>query len=247
MEIRGTRRVVLAVVASMGVVAALAACSPNTTVTSTAELPRTVTVTSTGSATVVPDAARAQVSIVAEDSQSAEVAQGLAAEATTAVLAALTASGVAEADIATSGLSVGPTYTYSDNTQTLTGYQATQTLSLTLRDLATAGATLDAAVQAGGNTVRVDSFSAFVSDPTMTAAKAREQAVRSAQAQAEQYAELLGFSLGDVTRVSEVSASAPPPIAFDMAVGGAESAPSTPVSAGTTEVSVTVEVSWAIG
>lgn len=247
MEIRGTRRVVLGVAACIGAVVALAACSPNTTVTSTNELPRTVTVTATGSATVVPDAARAQISIVAEDPQSAEVAQASAAEATTAVLAALAASGVEEADISTSGLSVGPMYTYSDNTQTLTGYQATQTLSLTLRDLANAGATLDGAVQAGGNLVRVDSFAAFVSDPTTTAVKAREQAVGIAQAQAEQYAELLGFSLGEVARVSESSTSAPPPIAFDMAVGGAESAPNTPVSPGTTEVSVTVEVTWAIG
>lgn len=241
------RRIAVVTAAAAAAVAALAACSPNTTVSTTTEAPRAVTVTATGTATVVPDAARAQITIVGEDPESAQAAQAEAATATTAVLEALAANGVAEADIATSGLSVGPTYTYADNTQTLTGYQATQSLTVTLRDLATAGTTLDAAVQAGGNTVRVDSFSAFVTDPTATAVKAREQAVAIATAQAEQYAQLLGFSLDGVTSVQESSTSAPPPVAFDMAQGAAESAPSTPVSAGTTEVSVTVTVSWAIG
>lgn len=240
------RIAVVAAVASAAVVA-LAACSPNTTVSTTTEAPRTVTVTATGTATVVPDAARAQITIVGEDPQSAQAAQAEAAQAATAVLEALAASGVAEADIATSGLSVGPTYTYADNTQTLTGYQATQSLTVTLRDLATAGSTVDAAVSAGGNAVRVDSFAAFVTDPTATAVKAREQAVAIATAQAEQYAELLGFDLSGVASVSESSSSAPPPIAYDMAQGAAESAPSTPVSAGTSEVSVTVTVAWAIG
>lgn len=241
------RRIAAVAAVAATAVVALAACSPNTMVSTTTEAPRTVTVTATGTATVVPDAARAQITVVGEDPQSAQAAQAEAAEATTAVLAALAAGGVDDADIATSGLSVGPTYTYADNTQTLTGYQATQTLLMTLRDLATAGSTIDSAVSAGGNTVRVDSFSAFVTDPTATAVKAREQAVSIATAQAEQYAELLGFSLAGVASVSESSTSAPPPVAFDMAQGAAESAPSTPVSAGTTEVSVTVVVSWTIG
>ena len=161
---------------------------------------------------------------------------------------ALKANGIAEADIATQGITVGPTYNYTnEGGQVLTGYQASQTLQVTLRDLTTAGATLDAVVAAGGNAARVDSLTPYVTDPSVAANKARAQAVELAQKQAEQYASLLGFTLGAVTSVSEsTSSTAPQPVAMsDM--GAAESKVATPIQAGTTQVSVTVSISWSIG
>ncbi len=65
---------------------------------------------------------------------------------------------------------------------------------MTLRDLTTAGATLDSVVAAGGNAARIDSLAPYVTDPTIAANKARAQAVDIAEAQAAQYAELLGFT-----------------------------------------------------
>ena len=225
----------------------LAACAPTTTVTTDAAALRTVSVSATGQADAVPDAARASITVEVTDPASGQQAQQDAAVAATAVLDALGAAGVADADIATQSVTVAPTYTYtSDGGQQLIGYRASQTLTVTLRDLATAGATLDAVVAAGGNAVRVDSLTTFVTDPTVAAQAARAQAVQIAQAQAQQYAQLLGFTLGEVASVSESSSTiAPPPIALADAAASAEKVP-TPIEPGTTQVSVTLNISWAI-
>ena len=207
-----------------------------------------MSVSATGMADAVPDAAHASLSVMTIDPKSAKAAQEAAAVATTKVIDALKAAGVDEADIATQAINVGPTYTYTiDGGQTPNGYQASQTLTVTLRDLTTAGATLDAVVAAGGNAARVDSLSTFVTDPTVAAGKARAQAVDIARAQAEQYASLLGFTLGPVASVAESSTSnGPMPVAMaEDAAASAEKVP-TPIEAGTTQISVTLSVAWLI-
>lgn len=227
---------------------ALAACSPMTVTSTAPEAPRTVSVSATGQADVVPDAAKASITVEVTDPTTAQTAQQQAAVAATGVIDALTKAGVDKADIATQGISVAPAYNYTnDGGQQLIGYRASQTFTVTLRDLTTAGATLDAVVAAGGNAVRVDSVSAFVTDPTQAANKARQQAVEIATAQAKQYAELLGFTLGPVASVSESSSVAPPPVALsDAAAASPEGKVPTPVEPGTTQVSVTLNVAWSI-
>lgn len=242
-----TRRSV-ALLALPVALAALVACSPATVTSAQPEAPRTVSVSATGEAEAVPDAAKASLTIEVTDPSSAQAAQQDAAVAATQVLEALAAAGVPEADIATQGINVGPTYNYTaDGGQTLLGYRAAQTITVTLRDLTTAGATLDSVVAAGGNAARIDSLSPYVTDPTVAANKARAQAVAIAEAQAAQYAELLGFTLGPVSSVSESSSTiAPPPVAMsDMAAAPAEKVP-TPIQPGTTLVSVTLNVAWSI-
>ena len=247
MSRRHVGRAAAAIVTAVGAALALAACSPSTVVNSSPDSVRTISVTSTGQADATPDAARASLTIEVIDPASAQKAQEDAAVAATAVLDALTAAGVADADVSTQGVSVAPQYTYTDAGQQLIGYRAAQTIEVTLRDLATAGATLDSVVAAGGNSVRVDSFSTFVVDPTKAAEAARAQAVQIAQEQAQQYAELLGFTLGDVMSVSEsTSTVGPPPIAYaEDAAAPAEKVP-TPIEPGTTQISVTLNISWGI-
>jgi uncharacterized protein YggE len=235
--------------AALGAAAlALAACSPSTVVTSTAEQPRTVSVSATGQADAVPDAAKASLTVEVTDPASAQKAQEDAAVAAQATLDALAAAGIADADIATQALSVAPAYNYTaDGGQQQIGFRAAQTIEVTLRDLTTAGATLDAVVAAGGNAVRIDALTPYVTDPTVAAKAARAQAVQIAQAQAEQYAELLGFTLGPVASVSESSSTVgPPPVAYsDAAAASPEKVP-TPIEPGTTQISVTLNVAWAI-
>lgn len=236
----------------LGLVAAallVSACQPaaTTVVSPTAAPPRTVAVTSTGSAEAVPDAAKATLTVQAQDPSSAKAAQQAAASATTKVIDALKAAGVDEKDIATQAIQVGPTYNYTnDGGQILTGYAASQTLTVTFRDLDTAGATLDAVVKAGGNTVRIESLMPFVTDPSIAAGKAREQAVDIAQKQAEQYASLLGFELGPVASVSEATTTpVQPPVAYADTAAEAQKV-ATPIQAGTQEVTVTLNITWSI-
>lgn len=207
--------------------------------------PRTVNVSATGSTEVAPDAAKASLTVSTANASSASSAQRATAEATVKVVDAVKKAGVDAADIATQSISVSPVYRYSSTgSQSLDGYQATQSITVTLRDLTTAGATLDAIVTAGGNAVSIDSVSTYVSDPAAASQQARAQAVDIARAQAQQYAELLGFSLGPVASVNETSSNAPAPIAMADAVGGEKV--STPIEPGTTKVSVTLDVSWLI-
>lgn len=208
-------------------------------------IPRTVNVSATGSTEVAPDAAKATLTVSTVNATSAAEAQSATAAATVKVVDALKKAGVAEADIATQSISVSPVYRYSSTgSQTLDGYQATQSLTVTLRDLSTAGATLDAVVAAGGNAVRIDSVTTYVSDPAAATEKARTQAVEVARAQAQQYAELLGFTLGPVASINETSSNAPSPVPMADAASGEKV--STPIEPGTTKVSVVLDVSWLI-
>jgi uncharacterized protein len=242
------RRSIVALSAAVALAAvALSACSPTTVTSAPAEVPRTVSVTATGQADVVPDAARAGITIEVQNPTSAKTAQEDAALAATQAIDALKAAGVAEADIATQGVNVSPVYNYTqDGGQQLIGYRAAQSLTVTLRDLTTAGATLDAVVAAAGNAARIDSLTTYVTDPTAAASKARAQAVDIAKAQAEQYATLLGFTLGPVASVSETTVNTPPPVAFDAAAAAPAEKVPTPVEPGTQQVSVTISVSWSI-
>lgn len=196
----------------------------------------------------MPDAAKAQLTVQTQDPSSAKAAQQAAAVASTKVIDALKAAGIDEADIATRAIQVGPVYNYTnDGGQQLVGYQASQSIEVTMRDLDTAGATLDAVVKAGGNAARIDALTPYVTDPSIAAGKAREQAVEIAQKQAEQYANLLGFDLGPVASVSEATTTpVQPPVAFADSAGAEAQKVSTPISAGTQEVTVTLNITWSI-
>lgn len=205
-----------------------------------------VTVQGTGSVKVVPDgvAFSFSVTIVAESTQSAVASVATAAdEARSALLDA----GVDEEDIATQSASVYPEYTYSgDGTQTLKGYRATQNFAVTLRDTDRAGETVDAVVAAAGDAVQINSVTPVLIDTTDATNDAREKAIDNAKDKAEDYADLLDVDLGDVLVVTEVSAPSgvTPILARDsgMVEGGAK----TQIDLGVQEVSVTVEVRWAL-
>ena len=232
-----------------GAVARLCACAPATTVVAPGgAAARTVSVAATGTAEATPNAARASITVESIDPSSAQVAQAATARVATLALDELKAAGVDAADIATRAITVGPVYDYtSEGGQNLIGYRASQTLTVTLRDLATAGATLDAVVKAGGNAVRIDSLEPFVTNPAAATEKARAQAVDIARDQAEQYAQLLGFTLGAVATVSESTSNSPMPMFAnaDAAASEDKTVP-TPIEAGTTEVTVTLNVAWLI-
>lgn len=205
-----------------------------------------VTVQGTGSVKVVPDgvAFSFAVTLIAESTKSAVAAVAAAADqARTALLDA----GVDEADIATQSASVYPEYTYgSDGSQTLKGYRATQNFAVTLRDTDRAGETVDAVVAASGDAVQINSVTPVLIDTTDATNDAREKAIDSAKSKAEDYADLLDVDLGDVLVVTEVSAPSgvTPILARDG--GMAESVAKTQIDLGVQEVSVTVEVRWAL-
>jgi len=172
-------------------------------------------------------------------SVSAALAQ--ANEATNRVTAALHGTGVATADIQTSGLSIYPSY--SDRSQVPTGYQVTEALTATLRQLDKAGQQIQAAADAGGNAITVSNVSLNLTDDGPLLAVARANAMKDARAKAEQFARAAGEQLGQVISITPAGNSSPP--VNPMASASAGSA-AVPISPGSQQVSVSVTVVYAV-
>ncbi len=158
------------------------------------------------------------------------------------VIAVLKDSGVDPADLQTSRLSISPSYGDKND---ITGYQVTNSVTARLRDIAKAGAVIDAVGQKAGNAARVQQLSFSIDDDSALRAAARADAVKQAQAQAKQLADAAGVKLGPVHSIVESSASMPTPVfAAADAAGAAPS--SVPVEPGSQELSVVVQVVYDI-
>jgi uncharacterized protein YggE len=204
---------------------------------------RFITTTGNGTVSVIPDAVRvsATVSVLGATSKAA-----LATANTTsvAVRKALTANKIAARDIATQSILVFPEYSYPDNsTPVISGYRASQSFSITVRAAATAGAVVDAIVDAGGANVMINGASPFVLNNEKATDLARAAAVKSARAKAASYAKLLGVKLGRVVFLNEQSSPNPFPV-FGVTAKAEDLA--TQIDLGQQEVTVLVTVRWAI-
>ncbi|MFD7133374.1 SIMPL domain-containing protein [Streptomyces sp. NPDC059894] len=199
--------------------------------------PATVTVTGDGSASAAPDLAvvAAGVETVAETPQRAVETQARAADA---LLAAVRAQGVADRDIRTENVTLGPVHDTTDGTSRPTGYQAGQSFSVTVREVKRTGAVLQAITDAAGEAGRINSVSFGVSDPAPLQARARQAAHDDAHAKAVQYARLSGHRLGRLVSFSEDAAGHPRPVpaAVDAVAIGA----GVPVATGLIRATATV-------
>ena len=140
-----------------------------------------VTVTGTGNVSGVPN----QLSLsmgVQTSAGSVATALRQANAAARSVTAVLRRSGVAPADIQTSGLSIYPSYSNSSGVPS--GYQVSEQLTITLRRFSVAGSQISAAARAGGNATTIDGVSLNLSDTSTLLASAREKAVADAKAKA---------------------------------------------------------------
>jgi uncharacterized protein YggE len=206
---------------------------------------RYISVSATGTTMVVPDAVRinATVSVLSKTSKDT-----LAASSTTAALVrkALTANKIATKDIATQSVSVNPEYSYPQDgsAPVLTGYRASQSFSITVRDAATAGAVVDSIVTAGGDNLQLNGVGPFVLSDDKATDIARSYAVGRAKAKAASYAKLLGVKLGKVIFLEETSVPTIYPI-YTASAKAEDS--STRIDLGQQKVSVSVSVRWAIG
>ena len=167
------------------------------------------------------------------------------AEQMNRVLAAIQAAGVADKDVQTSGISLNPQYRYEENQPPrITGYQASNTVNVKLREVAKMGKVLDALVASGANQVNGPSFG--IDDPEPLYDRARLDALKAARARAETYAGALGVRVRRIVSISEGGAAMPSPMPR-MAMMKAEAYDSTPVAAGESSVSVNLDVVFELG
>jgi hypothetical protein len=207
--------------------------------------PRTITVVGEGKVRVKPDVAQASIGV---EVINGDVKQA-SADATAVMeklLEALKAQGVAENDIQTSYFNVWVERPYSPegtpSTEAL--YHVSNTVNVTIRDLSKVATTLGAAIEAGANSVNSVTFS--VADPSELEIQARQQAIEKALAKAQELAGLNNVTLGEVVSVSEMAPGAIPlydAARYAQGVGGGGVGP---ISPGEVEVSVQLEVAYAI-
>jgi len=205
-----------------------------------------IQVTGRGEVMAVPDIATLRLGIAAQAATVAE-AQSQANEAMIRVKDALIDNGVAEEDIQTQYFSIRQVTKWDRETEeeVVIGYRVTNKVTAKIRDIDKTGAIIDAVAEAGGDLTRIDGISFSVDDPSTYYEEAREKAMADAQAKAEQLAELADVTLGKPTYISEGIQI--PPIIYPREVYVEEApAPVTPISPGEIEISLTVQVAYAI-
>jgi uncharacterized protein YggE len=205
---------------------------------------RVISVPGVGRVSVQPDIATLRLGVMVVR-QTAAAARESAAASMTAVLEALSARGVARKDLRTALLSLSPVTDYSPETgPRVTGYQAANSVAVTVRDLASAGALIDAALAAGATSM--DGLDFGVDDPSAAEEQARQLAMADARRRAQTIAQAAGLTLGAVTNVVEGERGGPVPFPVLRAVAFKAEAADTPVEAGSQEIVVSVTVAYSI-
>ncbi|MCH2495403.1 MAG: SIMPL domain-containing protein [Pseudomonadota bacterium] len=127
-----------------------------------------------------------------------------------AVIDRIKALGIKDKDIQTTGINLSAQYDYDQSTsrQVFRGYQASNRVNVTLREVPRAGEVLDALVAAGATDINGPNFA--LDDDTGARAQARKAAFDKARAQAEEYARWSGFSGVRLLEINESVAAGPP-------------------------------------
>ena len=203
------------------------------------DTPRQVTVVGSGEVEGTPDTlnTNASISFVAQD---VTTAMNQTNERQQQVLDALIEAGIDPKDIATTNVSLQPQYS-PDGVPNVVGYEASNSIDVTIRDISVASRVLALIVSNGGDATRINSVAFSIADDSQLVKDARTRAFQDAQERAQQYSDLSGLSLGKVISISEVAGGStpPPPIPMDRAMASA-----VPVSPGQQTVGFSVTVIW---
>jgi uncharacterized protein YggE len=197
-------------------------------------------VSAEGRTTRVPDVATIRAGVV---SQAATAAAALSdnAQRMNRVLAALKKAGVAPRDIATASVGLSPQYRYAENQPpVITGYQATNSVSVRFRDVAKSGVILDALVGEGAN--QIDGPNLAIDQPDAALDEARADAVKRARARAELYARAAGMRVTRIVSITENGENAGSPNPPMLMARASMAKDSTQIVAGEKDVTVSISV-----
>lgn len=189
-----------------------------------------------------PDIVTVSAGVTTQARTAVEAMRSNAAQMTS-VIDRIKALGVAERDIQTAGINLGAMYDYNQaqQRQVFRGYQASNRVSVKLRDIQRTGEVLDALVAAGATDLGGPDWS--IDDDTAARAQARRQAMETARAQALEYARAAGYADIRLLEISETIARQPPmPFVGQLRAEAADAA--TPVQPGMVQTGVTVRVTY---
>jgi len=200
-------------------------------------------VSATGEATRVPDVAIISAGVVTRAATARAALQQNAAQMER-VRAALKRAGIADRDIQTSNISLNPEYRYvQDQPPRLTGYTASNQVSVRFRDIAKSGDILDALVAEGANQINGPNLT--IDKPEEALDEARTKAIAIGRARADIYARALGMRVVRLLSVSESGGNypVPPPMPVMMEARAMGSA-ATKIDPGEQKVSVSLGMTF---
>ncbi|SMF68300.1 SIMPL domain-containing protein [Allosphingosinicella indica] len=201
-------------------------------------------IVATGEINRVPDVARISAGVVTQAQSASEAIRGNSAQMAK-VMAALKRAGIAERDIQTSTISLNPEYRYADNQPpVLTGYRASNQVDVRFRDIAQTGKILDALVAEGAN--QINGPNLMIDKPEAAMDEARQQALKTAQARADQYARALGKRVVRILSISESGAQPPYPMPVAVQSFARDGAAEAKIAPGEQTISTTLQVSFEI-
>ncbi len=198
-------------------------------------------VSAEGEVTRAPDIATLTAGVVTQASSAAS-AMAENARRMAAAVAALKRAGVADKDIRTASISLQPQYRYAEGqAPTITGYQASNQLSVVFRDIARAGPILDVLVGQGVNQISGPDFT--LEHPDAALDEARAQAMQKARARAEVYARASGLGIKRIVAIGETGGYVPPQPPRPYMMARADKA-STELQPGEQKIGVTLQVTF---
>ncbi|WP_375271252.1 SIMPL domain-containing protein [Sphingomonas sp.] len=205
-------------------------------------------VSATGRVTRAPDQAVIRAGVVTQGATAAAASEENAARMAR-VIASLKSAGIQARDLSTSNVSLQPQYRYADNQPpVVTGYQASNSVSVKFRDIARSGAVLDALVKAGAN--QIDGPALSLSQPDAALDAARTDAIKRAHARAALYAQAAEMRVERVLSISEAGENdggqPQPPVMFRARAMAAQADAPTQVLPGETDVTATVNVRFVL-
>ena len=200
--------------------------------------PRFIEVAGQASVEAVPDFARVTLGVTTAGKDARE-ALAANAKSVNALVDLLKSEGISAADIQTSSLSIAPTMSNppsgSEAERKITGYNVSNMVTVTVRDLSKVGALLDKAVDAGANAMYGLAYGE--NDPGALLDAVRPKAVADARRKAEIFAKAGGAKIGRMLSLTEESG--PTPVPMGKVYARMAAAP-TPVEPGRETLTVTV-------
>ena len=214
-----------------------------------------IRVSGTGTVSVEPDVAILQVGVEVFAGK-VSTARSEASKAMDSVVSVLKKEGVEEKDIQTTRFNIYPRYDYEEvtingkriGTQVLTGYTVNNTVKAKIYEIDKVGVIIDKGADAGGDYARINGVDFTVDDPTPYQTEIRKMAVEDAVGKAQEYALLTNVELGPVIELNEMtpgSVHSPYEADYGMRMMAA-APPTTSISAGQLEISLTVNTLFAI-
>ncbi len=206
--------------------------------------PKTIQVTGTGTLSAPPDEVLLELAVETRGSTAAAATTENAA-AMTNVINALLSAGISNESIQTTSYTLNPVYSNPVNQSvapSIIGYDAVNSIQVTISNVGSVGRVLDQAVSAGANQVQGITFTLSNTAMATLQEEALQLALQDADSQAKATAATLGVTI--VGPISITPGYTFQPVNYNRFTTASVPEATTPVQPGTLQITATVQVTY---